>query len=120
MARITQGRTYCEFDQPRTLRVQLKEPIGGYGIVETESIDSTAIKRYRYNVRTKKLHVVFVGRKDYLEYTYSDVPCSVVHQLFDATRARRVMLPSRKDSVGATFRQIILAEGYDYVKRYIR
>lgn len=110
--------------EPTCERIKFCEPVKQNGWNETCYVDSTAIQWFAYNPKTKVLLVVFQRNKWKGKrfraglYEYVEVPISAVNDFIRCPYERKKTLPSRVDSVGASFRRAIGRYTYDY-RRYL-
>lgn len=126
----------AKFREPKTNRVNFSEDIKQDRWNKASNVDSTVISKIEYHPEQKKLRVQFRSRSrkqdrrgtvrdqdrkgtSGIRYTFFDVPVAQAQKFVDAVDPRRKQLPSRSDSVGASFRKQIRAKKYEYTKTWL-
>lgn len=111
--------------EPKCKRIQLCKPVTQNGWNETCFVDSTAIAYIAYHPKKQILRIIFhrnkwKGKKFRAGlYEYVEVPVEAVNKFFACPYERKRTLPSRKDSVGASFRRAIGRYDYDYRRKFL-
>jgi hypothetical protein len=107
-----------KFVKPKSERIKFEGPIKQDGWNKSKSVDSISIHEFQYNPEKEEMRIIFNTSK-YRRYTYQNVPVSAAQRVADAVQPRRLTLPERADSLGATFVNTIKAGGYNYIRRWV-
>lgn len=107
----------ARFRLPGCKRIEFDEPIRQNAWNTASFIQSTAIAYISYHPKKQILKIIF-HKTDYRLYEYVEVPVEAVNKFLDCPYPRRLQLPSRSDSVGASFLRVIGKYNYDYRRKY--
>jgi len=107
----------ARFRLPECKRIEFDEPIKQNDWNTASYIQSTAIAYISYHPKKQKLRIIFQPSR-WRMYEYSDVPAKAVNKFLDCPYPRRLQLPSRSDSVGASFLRVIGRFDYDYQRKF--
>jgi hypothetical protein len=107
----------ARFKLPGCDRIEFDEPIRQNDWNTASFIQSTAIAYISYHPKKQILRIIFQTSR-YRLYEYVEVPVEAVNKFLDCPYPRRIQLPSRSDSVGASFLRVIGKYNYDYRRKY--
>lgn len=110
---------------PSCKRITFCEDIKQKGWNETCDIDSTAIAWFAYHPQKKILRIIFHRNKWRRKrfraemYEYVEVEAETMNKFLRCPYGRIRQLPSRADSVGASFRKTIGRYDHDYRRKFL-
>jgi len=107
----------ARFKLPGCDRIEFNEPITQNGWNTASYIQSTAIAYISYHPKKRLLRIIFQPSR-WRMYEYADVAVETMNKFLDCPYPRRIQLPSRDDSVGASFRRVIGRYKHDYRRKY--